>query len=227
LKNRNKAILSLALSATCVAANPSWAMAAANFESCTAVAGKSYQCVSSSGYRGTDPYNVNRFSTQAADGSLHSCTSYVAYRLFYSNPYMPQITNFDSAQFWATQAVAKVGAILAVTPKVGDVAWWSASTVPDKGHVAVVDAVTLNASGAVVSIQVSDDNARRLITTTRVLYPGVSYGSISYPEKFIRFPSLMFGGGGGKPPVATATPLSSNDQMNSNDQLNSNDQTAP
>ena len=192
----------LTTSTTFALANPSWALAAGNFESCTAVAGNSYACVSGSGYKGTDPYNVSRFSVRATDGSLHSCTSYAAYRLYYSNPYMPSISNFDSAQYWASQAVSRVGATINSTPKVGDIAWWDATGVPAVGHVAYVDSVTYSTSGALASIKVSDDNAGRLVTTNKILYPGVNTGTMIYPQKFIRFPSYSSTGGGSRPPIA-------------------------
>jgi surface antigen len=214
MRKRTSIFWGLALSTAITGMNPSWAMAAGNFESCISSTGNSYQCVASTGYHGTDPYNVNRFSLKAADGTLHSCTSYAAYRLYYSNPYMPAISNFDSAQYWAAEAVARVGATLNTVPKVGDIAWWDASTVPTLGHVAVVDAVTLNANGSVASIRVSDDNSGRLITTNKTLYPGINNGSIVYPQKFIRFPSIVLGGGGGgRPPVAAASPISSSDSV--------------
>ncbi len=207
MKKKHGILWGLTLSTTLTLVNPSWAIAAGNFESCISPIASSYQCVSATGYKGTDPYNVSRFSARAADGSLHSCTSYAAYRLYYSNPYMPAISNFDSAQFWATEAVSRVGATLNLIPKVGDIAWWDSSTVPTMGHVAVVDSVNLNPNGTVLSIKVSDDNSGRLITTNKTLYPAQTGGSIAYPQKFIRFPSLAAGGGGGgRPPVAASTP---------------------
>jgi surface antigen len=201
--------LSLTASTALALANPSWALAAANFESCTASASNSYACVFVSGYKGLDPYNVSRFSVKAADGSLHSCTSYAAYRLYYSNPYMPSISNFDSAQYWATQAVSRLGATLSTVPKVGDIAWWDGYGAPSVGHVAVVDSISYTANGGILSVKVSDDNAGRLVTTTKVFYPGVNAGTMIYPQKFIRFPSYGSGGGGSRPPIATNGPLSS------------------
>jgi surface antigen len=209
MKRKSLIFWGLTASTTLALANPSWAMAAGNFESCTATPGNSFACVAASGYRGTDPYNVSRFSARAADGTLHSCTSYAAYRLYFSNPYMPSIANFDSAQYWASQAVSRLGATLSSTPKVGDIAWWDATGVPEVGHVAVVDGVTYTASGSIFSVKVSDDNAGRLVTTNKVFYPGVNSGTMIYPQKFIRFPSYSPGGGGGRPPVATNEPLMS------------------
>lgn len=189
-----------------VVSNPTSALAAlTNFESCRGTSGNTYICVAATGYMGTDPYNVSRFSVRASDGSLHSCTSYAAFRLFYSNTYNSAISNFDSAQYWAQQAVARAGATISNTPAVGDIAWWDATAVPTVGHVAVVDAITYTSSGAIYSIETSDDNAGRLITTTKTLYPGIKSGAISYPVKFIRFPGYTGngnGGGGGKPPIA-------------------------
>ena len=209
MKKKTMVFWGLTASATLALANPSWALAAGNFESCTAVAGNSYACVSGSGYKGTDPYNVSRFSVKAPDGSLHSCTSYAAYRLYYSNPYMPSISNFDSAQYWASQAVSRVGATISGTPKVGDIAWWDATAGLELGHVAVVESVTYTATGIVYSIKVSDDNGKRLVTTNRVLFAGTTSGTIAYPQKFIRFPAYGPGGGGSRPPIAMNEPLSS------------------
>lgn len=192
-----------------VLASPSAALAASNFESCSAMAGSSYLCVGFSGYTGTDPYNVSRFSTIAQDGTRHSCTSYAAFRLFYNNSYNPAISNFDSAQYWASQAVANAGATLSLIPQVGDVAWWAATPTLSQGHVAIVDAITYTSSGAIFAIQTSDDNAGRQVTTRKTLYPGVNAGTIKYPDKFIRFPGyLAGGGGGGRPPIAQIGTLS-------------------
>lgn len=203
MKNKSISKLAGAVAFVSIFINPSGALAVTNTETCVSPSSDSYRCVGFSGYLGTDPYNVSRFSTQASDGSLHSCTSYAAFRLYYSNTYMPAISNFDSAQYWASQAVARVGATLQTIPQVGDIAWWDATAVPVVGHVAVVDSVNYNASGTVVSIQVSDDNAGRKITTTKILYPGVNTGAMVYPKKFIRFPGYMTGGGGGgRPPIA-------------------------
>lgn len=203
MKKKSFIFWGLTTSTALALANPSWAMAAGNFESCTASSANSFACVTASGYRGTDPYNVSRFSVRASDGTLHSCTAYAAYRLYFSNPYMPSISNFDSAQYWASQAVARLGATLNSTPKVGDIAWWDATGVPAVGHVAVVDSITYTPSGSVFSVKVSDDNAGRLVTTNKVFYPGVNSGTMIYPQKFIRFPAYGPGGGGSRPPVAT------------------------
>jgi len=122
---------------------------------------------------------------------------------------MPSIANFDSAQYWASQAVSRLGATLNSTPKVGDIAWWDATGVPGVGHVAVVDAITYTASGSIFSVKVSDDNAGRLVTTNKVFYPGVNSGTMIYPQKFIRFPAYGPGGAGSRPPVATSEALTS------------------
>jgi surface antigen len=215
VNRRNSIIWGLTASTALALSNPSWAMAAGNFETCVGSSGNTYACVTSTGYKGTDPYNVSRFSVRAADGSLHSCTSYAAYRLYFGNPYMPSISNFDSAQYWASQAVARVGATLSITPRVGDIAWWDATGVPAVGHVAVVDAISYTPSGGILSIKVSDDNAGRLVTTNKTLFPGVTSGTMIYPQKFIRFPSYPANGGGGsRPPVATNEPLASMEGTN-------------
>lgn len=195
-------------STTLAVGNPSWAMAAANFESCTAITASSYSCVSSYGYTGTDPYGVYQYGKKDSNGKWHNCTAYAAYRLSVANPYMPAISYFHDASAWASEAVSIVGATLSSTPKVGDVAWWGASSGLTFGHVAVVDSVSYNSSGGIVSIKVSDDNAGRLVTTNRVLYPGTQTGTIRYPDSFIRFPSFpTTGGGGSRPPGIRFDPL--------------------
>lgn len=204
MKKKTLSIGAAIFAMSSIFANPSSALAAANYESCIAAAGNSYLCVGFSGYTGTDPYNVSRYSVPAADGTRHSCTSYAAFRLYYSNTYNSAITGFNSAQYWASEAVKNAGASLATIPQVGDIAWWAAATPNlEQGHVAVVDSITYTSSGAVYSVQTSDDNAGRLVTTRKVLYPGVNAGTMKYPDKFIRFPGyLAGGGGGGRPPIA-------------------------
>jgi surface antigen len=182
-------------------ANPSWAIAAGNFESCIAPTSSRYSCVNFTGYNGYDPYNFYIYGNQAPDGTRHNCLSYVAYRLYYSNGYMPELKNFGDAKNWAGQAVSLLGATLNSTPQVGDIAWWGATSMNANGHVAVVDSVAQNSSGTVTMVKVSDDNAGRMITTVKTLFPGAT-GSLAYPGTFIRFPSYItnsFGGAGGKP----------------------------
>lgn len=190
----------IATSTTLALANPSWAMAAGNFESCTASPTSSYACVTAFGYAGTDPYGLYKYGNKDSTGKWHNCTAYAAFRLSVSNPYMPAISYFHDASAWAKEAVSLVGATLNSTPKVGDVAWWGASSGLTFGHVAVVDSISVNSSGSIVSIKVSDDNAGRLVTTNRVLYPGTQTGTIRYPDSFIRFPSFSSNGGGGTRP---------------------------
>lgn len=204
----------LTTSTTFALANPSWALAAGNFESCVANTISSYSCVSAFGYTGTDPYGVYKFGNRDSNLKWHNCTAYAAFRLYMSNPYMPAISTFHDASNWANDAVTLVGATLSMNPQVGDIAWWGSSSGLTYGHVAVVDSISYNSLGTVTSIKVSDDNAGRLITTNKVLYPGVQTGTIAYPQKFIRFPSYSSGGGGSRPPIAMNEPLSSEEPVN-------------
>jgi surface antigen len=208
MKKRNSIFWGLTASTALALSNPSWAMAAGNFESCTATAASSYSCVSLYGYTGIDPYGVYQYGKKDSNGKWHNCTAYAAYRLSVANPYMPAISNFHDASAWASEAVSLTGATLGSTPKIGDVAWWGASSGLAFGHVAVVDSIAYNSTGSIVSIKVSDDNALRLVTTNRVLYPGTQTGTIRYPDNFIRFPSFPSNGGGGsRPPGIRFAPL--------------------
>lgn len=210
MKNRNKAILSLVFSASFVAANPSWAMAAGSYESCIAPTSARYSCVNFTGYSGYDAYGFYLHGTVAADGTRHNCLSYAAYRLYYSNSYMPALKFFGDARLWASQAVSRLGATTNATPQIGDVAWWDATPLNQYGHVAVVDAVITNSSGSITSVKVSDDNAFRQVTTIKTLYPGTLGGTVSYPDAFIRFPGYIsngFGGAGGRPSYPLGTDI--------------------
>ena len=208
MKKRYSIIWALSATTAFALSNPNWAMAAANFESCTAVTSSSYSCVSNYGYTGTDPYGVYQYGKRDSNGKWHNCTAYAAYRLSVANPYMSAISTFHDASSWATEAVSLVGATLSSTPKIGDVAWWGATSGLPFGHVAMVDTLAYNSTGSIVSIKVSDDNALRLVTTNRVLYPGTQTGTIRYPDSFIRFPSYPANGGGGsRPPGIRFDPL--------------------
>lgn len=208
MKKRNSIYWGLTAASALALTSSSWAMAAGNFESCTASPTSSYSCVSNYGYTGTDTYGVYRYGKRDSNGKWHNCTAYAAYRLSMANPYMPAISNFHDASAWANEAVSLVGATLSSTPKIGDVAWWGSSSGLPFGHVAVVDSIAYNTTGSILSIKVSDDNALRLVTTNRVLYPGTQTGTIRYPDSFIRFPSFPANGGGGsRPPGIRFDPL--------------------
>jgi surface antigen len=182
-----------------------------NFEDCSSTAsggsGDTYTCVAWSGYTGEDGYNVDRFSTVASDGSKHSCTSFAAYMLYHENTHFKAISTFDSAQFWDNDASVLTGVTVGQVPHVGDIAQWEADSSLTQGHVAVVTAITMTGS-KVESIQTADDNAGRKVTTTKVLFPGVNSGTITWPDHFITFPGFTgiympyAGSGGGKPAIA-------------------------
>jgi surface antigen len=218
MKRRSLIFWGLTASTALALANPSWAMAAGNYESCVAPTAARYSCVNFTGYNGYDAYGFYLHGTKATDGTWHNCLSYAAYRLSYSNAYLPGLRTFGDAKFWATQAVSVLGATLNATPQIGDIAWWDATPSNQYGHVAVVDSIVLNTSGSINYVKVSDDNALRQVSTVKTLYPGTSGGSVSYPGTFIRFPGYItnsFGGSGGKPvyPLGAANGLLSlNDQ---------------
>lgn len=173
------------------------AFALENQEICTGTTSNRYICTSEWGYVGEDPYDVDRFSTIAPDGSKHGCTSFATFMLSLFNPWMPAISNFDSARYWDTDAATKTNATLGYTPHVGDIAQWNQDSGLPFGHVAYVKTVFKNSSGAISYIVVADDNGGRLVTTQRKLYPGVTSGTISWPDTFITFPTAPIGGGGG------------------------------
>jgi len=157
-----------------------------------------YRCVSKFGYNGEDPYNVDRFSNPADDNTKHGCTSFAAYMLAKNNPWMPAISNFDSAQSWAVQARDRVGAKLGSVPHVGDIAQWGSPSNPDSAfqHVAWVDSITYLASGAINEIIIYDDNGGSLRTTSmRYLKIGIGSPSLRWPDTFITFPKSKLGGG--------------------------------
>ncbi len=210
-----KKLLPIVISTALFAAAPAGAWAAQNKWLCTQNSDplkNSYYCTYDWGYLGTDPYNVDRFSAIFPDGTKHSCTSFAAYMLYYSNSYQPAIANFDSAQYWDTDAVAKAHATVGSVPHIGDIAQWDAAQVSPKGHVAVVIDVVRTSSGALYSVTVADDNAGLGYTSQRVLYPSATSGVISWPHTFITFPGFsgtlgLVGGGGGKPYQVTSIPV--------------------
>lgn len=175
------------------------AFALDNIEICTGTATNRYACTAEWGYAGEDPYNVDRFSSVASDGTKHGCTSFAAFMVAAFSPWMSAISTFDSAQYWDTDAVSRTSATLSSIPHVGDIAQWNADAGLKLGHVAYVKSVVKNSSGAIQYIIVADDNGGRLVTTQRKLYPGVNTGTISWPDNFITFPkhTPSSGGGGG------------------------------
>lgn len=93
-------------------------------------------------------------------------------------------------------------------PHVGDIAQWNADSGLSFGHVAYVKSVVKSTTGTVLYIVVADDNGGRLVTTQRKLYPGVTTGTISWPDTFVTFPknpSAPGGSGGGSGNVIPLT----------------------
>ncbi len=169
------------------------AMAATNRESCVR---SDYGC-QSWGYSGWDPYGYFNYSSVASDGLLHNCTSYAAFVLSQTTPYDGRWATLGSATTWASRA-ASYGLPVGTFPHVGDIAQW------DFGHVAYVEKVLKSSSGQVLSIETTDDNFGRQVTTRKVLYPG-SVGVIAYPDHFITFP--QYGGGGSAIPPKMVSPV--------------------
>lgn len=124
---------------------------------------------------------------------MHNCTSYAAYMIWMTSPTDSRWSTLGDASTWASRA-ASYGLPVGTVPHPGDIAQW------DFGHVAYVESVTKDASGAVTSIEVTDDNYNLLVTTHKFLHPGQTK-YISYPDHFITFPKLV-GGGGARPPIA-------------------------
>jgi hypothetical protein len=93
-----KLTLTAAIGITISATGASGAFALTNVEVCTGTASNRYLCTEEWGYVGEDPHNVDRFSTIATYGSKHGCTSFAAYMVALLSPWMPAISNFDSAQ---------------------------------------------------------------------------------------------------------------------------------
>ncbi len=172
--------------------------AKADSRDCIAAVPATYRCVSSFGYLGEDPYDVDRHSTYASDGTKHSCTSFAAFMLAKYNKWMPEISGFNSAQSWAVEAVSKVGASVGPTPHVGDIAQWGLNTDPETAfqHVAWVTSVTYSSTGQLLEIAVYDDNGGIMRNTTkRYLKAYVGSSSLRWPNTFITFPRDTFGGG--------------------------------
>lgn len=192
-----KIILGAVAGITIAVSSSTGAFALDNVETCTGSASNRYACTAEWGYSGEDPYNVDRFSSVSSSGTKHGCTSFAAFMLYINSPWMSAISTFDSAQYWDTDALSRTNATLSNSPKVGDIAQWDADPGLDFGHVAYVKTVVKNSAGIVQYIIVADDNGGRLVTTQRKLYPGVTTGSISWPDNFITFPANSTGGSGG------------------------------
>lgn len=181
-----------------IAVSPSFistaAMAASgNVETCVS---SSYSC-QTWGYTGSDPYGYFHYSSTAPDGLLHNCTSYAAFMLGLNSPYDGRWATLGSAVTWATRA-AGYGLTVGTVAHTGDIAQW------DFGHVAYVEQVNRNSAGQITSIETTDDNFGRMVTTRKVLRPGAT-GVVSYPDHFITFPS--FGGGGSAIPPKMVSPV--------------------
>lgn len=164
-----------------------------------------YVCVNTSplltGYNGySGPYGYD--TDQNGVHIPHNCTSYVAYRLYQIMKYRDNAYNWlGNASEWAANAKALIpGVQLTSIPYEGEVAQWAGVN-----HVAWVEKVNYSLSGAVTSIQISDDNYHLGFTSTRILYPGQTGGVISWPDTFIGFP--IFGSSGGTPPKPLIQPL--------------------
>ena len=193
-----KILLCTALGISIVSGNATGAFALMNEDVCPENHDKPYACVAEWGYVGEDPYDMDRFSTVLRDGSKHGCTSFDAFMLALYNEWMPPISTFNSARFWDTDATTRTAATISGFPKVGDIAQWNATEKLEYGHVAYVKTVVKTFAGDIQYIIVADDNGGRLATTQRKLYPGVMYGTISWPDNFITFPKASdFSSGGG------------------------------
>lgn len=109
----------------------------------------------------------------------HNCTNYVAYRLTHNGRMTSIPEGTESAWKWGSTAVAQ-GIPVDNVPKVGDVAWWSATANAGSGtggHVAYVERVYSDGS-----IRVSEDNYGGTFDW-RKLTKGTAW-----PTKFIRYP---------------------------------------
>ena len=131
--------------------------------------------------KGLGSAGFNKVYTQshwrAAAG--HNCTNYVAYRLTHNGRMTSIPEGTGSAWKWGSTAIAQ-GIPMANVPKVGDVAWWSATANAGSGtggHVAYVERVYADGS-----IRVSEDNYGGTFDW-RKLTKGTAW-----PTKFIRYP---------------------------------------
>lgn len=195
---KNRLVLCSALSALITFTVIAPSHASPGQEYCTDSSPSSYLCAATYGYRGEDPYNMDRFSPSDSQGNKHSCTSLAAYMLWYRNSYDADIGYFNSAQYWDTDALRVADARVTRTPHLGDIAQWDADNRLAQGHVAWVSEITYSPSGAIERIAVVDDNATRLVTTGKYLYPRETSlsGTISWPDHFITFPGFVPSGGG-------------------------------
>jgi len=170
-------------------------------ETCTAPESDSFRCVAKTGYKGVDPYGLNAHSkTNTVDDTKHGCTSYAAYMLSKNNPWIKGLSGFNAARSWAHDALTKTtGAVVDQDPSGGDIAQWGNPTDADPGHVAYVEEVLMNESGATIGIIVSDDNGgTRHVTTRKTIMKASPTPWLSWPDNFISFPLYGAGGGGGK-----------------------------
>lgn len=168
-------------------------------ETCTAPESDSYRCVVGTGYKGTDPYGLHAYSkTNPVDRTKHGCTSYAAYMLSKNNPWIRGLSSFNAARSWAHDALTKTtGAVVDQDPSGGDIAQWGKPTDADPGHVAYVEQVLLNESGATIGIIVSDDNGgTRHVTTRKTIMKASTTSTLSWPDNFITFPLYGASGGG-------------------------------
>lgn len=109
----------------------------------------------------------------------HNCTNYVAYRLTHNGRMTSIREGTGSAWKWGVTARTQ-GVPVAQLPKLGDVAWWNATTnvgAGTGGHVAYVERVYSNGS-----IRVSEDNYGGTFDW-RKLTKGTAW-----PTGFIRYP---------------------------------------
>lgn len=182
------------------------ALAATNPPVCNPTESDTYACVSFTGYFGRDPFNYWQFGRKSSDGTWHNCTSYVAYRLYYSN-YPSNFSGLHDASTWAAEAPSlfpgtKVGKVA----HIGDVAQWVQAN-----HVAYVDDVVLHTDGTLWYVVISEDNIS-FGTTSHPLYGSrvrqlFASQPATLPDNFITFPgyvsSGLGGSGGGKGPYPT------------------------
>ena len=168
-------------------------------QTCTGKVPTTYFCVSMYGYKGKDPYGLNRHSQpNEIDGTMHGCTSFAAYMLSLNNPWISGLSGFDAARSWAHDALTKTtGAVVDNDPTAGDIAQWGKPSDTSLGHVAYVEQVHLDGNGAVIGIVVADDNGGTYRWTTRkTIMKSSPTEGIRWPDNFITFPGYPSDGGG-------------------------------
>lgn len=107
----------------------------------------------------------------------HNCTNYAAYMLNHNGRHTFRPSGTGDARTWAAAAKA-AGVPVSTSPRVGDIAWWPASTVGSPGHVGYVEKVYTDGS-----ILLSEDRYGGDFYFKRV-YRDNSY----WPKGFIRHP---------------------------------------